>query len=190
MTPHEIEQLDNADLDFVTFQCVCSALPSGNVPNAASVQALPAGQQMALLTSLLELEVLNGGFNQYFFNRSDAFAALTLSGYRLIEADRCANILSAALAVYHTEQAQKQGQNEPRTLQAFSASYQTTQLVNYDADFCRAIEGDAQSHSVEALRTAYIRRHLQAEFPLLLTDKPAAILANYRARKARMFDTA
>ena len=181
MTLPEIEQLEDDKLDYMAFQCICGSFPSGSVPDAASVQVLPAGQQMLLLTSLLEVEVMNGGFNQYFYNRGEAFASLTLAGYHLLQAHNCAALFGASLEVYHSERAQMLAVKAQGTLQAFSDSYQTTNLTNYDTDFYRAVE----SEGVEARRAAYIRQHLQDEFSLLLTPQSAAVVEAYQAMMAR-----
>jgi len=49
---------------------------------------------------MLEGQVNNGGFNQYFFNSSGEYAHETLNGLKEINAPKMANILNEAIEVF------------------------------------------------------------------------------------------
>ena len=63
----------------------------------SAVAALPPGTRAVYTTWLVDLEVNNGGFNQFFFNPYGEFAGLALAGYELLGAEDYAAIMRAAM---------------------------------------------------------------------------------------------
>src|SRR5947199_4880268 len=59
----------------------------------STILGLSRGFQVLYLTWLVEAEVLNGGFNQYYWNTSGEFAELTPAALREIGADEAATIM-------------------------------------------------------------------------------------------------
>ena len=57
-------------------------------------------QRVFYLNQCLEREVNNGGFNQYYYNSSGSFAEETVDSLKAINANKTANILSQANAVF------------------------------------------------------------------------------------------
>ncbi len=126
-----------------------------------AVLSLTVGQQMVYTTRILEMEVSNGGFNQYFWNSSGQFAEEALAGYRLLGAERHATIVEAAIETQHKERTQQALYKALGTMEAFMASYETTELPSLDDAFYRA----RREIDLTALRDDYIRRNPE-EFEL------------------------
>jgi hypothetical protein len=142
----EDDQLEQALLDYVTMRL------NANPGHAMRVVAgLPKGFEAFYATWLVESEVMNGGFHQYFWNSSSEFAEITASALTTIGDPVAAQIMTRALATANNElpitsQYMKQG-----TLQAFSESAKRSALSAFDAPFCKRAE------SFSALRIRYVR---------------------------------
>jgi hypothetical protein len=122
---------------------------------ARIVRALPRGLKMVYTTRMLQAEVMNGGFNQYFWNSSGKLADEALAGYRLIGAKLHAKLLEEAIEQRRAEEPEMKRLRETGTQQAFSESYKHSKLQGLDRRF-RGL-----SESVSRLRMDYIRAHPQ-----------------------------
>ena len=96
------------------------------------VRGLPAGVQAIYSTWLVDAEVNNGGFNQYFWNPSGELAGDALVGYELLGAEEYAVVMRAALAVREIERERMAKFHEAGTMEAFSESYRHTELEEVD----------------------------------------------------------
>jgi hypothetical protein len=68
----------------------------------SALLGLSRGFQVVYMTWIVEAEVLNGGFNQYFWNSSGEFADLTPAALREIGATEAAPIMQNALKIAHS----------------------------------------------------------------------------------------
>ena len=66
------------------------------------IDTLPPGVQAIYATWLVDIDVNNGGFNQFFLNRYAALAGYALSGYELLGTEQYASIMRAAIAAYES----------------------------------------------------------------------------------------
>lgn len=96
------------------------------------VRRLPPGTQAIYTTWLVDMEVNNGGFNQFFFNPHGRFAGLALAGYELLGAEEYAAVMRAAIATHEAERRTMARYYEAGTLEAFSESYRHTALAEVD----------------------------------------------------------
>lgn len=64
---------------------------------------LPKSQQVVYTIVLLNWQVENGGFHQYFFNSYGQFAYLTIENLKLIEAPQRADLLDSAIHLVNEE---------------------------------------------------------------------------------------
>jgi hypothetical protein len=80
----------------------------------------------------VDVEVNNGGFNQFFFNPSGEFAGLALAGYELMGAEEYAGVMRAAIATYESERDTLAPFHKERSLESFSESYHHTSLGEMD----------------------------------------------------------
>ena len=74
----------------------------------ATTKSWTKGLQMLWATQLVDDEVNNGGFNQYFFNRSGQWAMEAIEGFRLIGVVERAEIVKAAVDQFFASRRQRQ----------------------------------------------------------------------------------
>src|SRR5690606_3072341 len=70
--------------------------------NDKDFESLNETEKNVLFVEMLEGQVNNGGFNQYFFNSSGEYAHETLIALKQIKAPKMAEILNRAIKVYPT----------------------------------------------------------------------------------------
>jgi hypothetical protein len=116
------------------------------------VAALSPAVRAVYATTLLDNEILNGGFNQFFWNSTGQFALLALEGLQLIGASEHAAITRAAIATYEAERVKHEEFRHIGTKDAFAESYQHTELVDLDDRYC-ALDG------LPDILTRFIREH-------------------------------
>jgi len=117
------------------------------------VRSLPRGARMVYATWLLEAEVGDGGFVQYFWNTAGRLAEEALAGYRLIGAREHARVLQQVLAAYRKEASWWERFRARGTPEALRELYDQTSLGEFDEAF-RGLSEDAVG-----LRARYIRAH-------------------------------
>ena len=96
-----------------------------------AIVGLPPGTRAIYSTWILDGEVNNGGFNQFFYN-SAHFAGMALAGYELMGAEEYAEIMRAAIATYESERGILERYYAAKTLEAFSESNRHTALGEID----------------------------------------------------------
>ena len=99
---------------------------------ARVIRSLPTGVQAIYATWLVDAEVNNGGFNQYFFNSSGQYAGEALAGYELLEAEEYAAVMRSAIATFEIDRQRLAPYYEAHTLESFSESYRHTGLGEVD----------------------------------------------------------
>ena len=144
------EHLEQAVLDYIF-------LKLDTKPNQARqvMASLPTGFQVFYVSWLVEAEVMNGGFNQYFWNSSSEFAELTPAALKEIGHPIAAEIVQHALSIAVSEIQGMSKYKRAGTLQAFSESYIHTKLNDLDDPFCKRAE------DFPTLRIRYVRAHPQ-----------------------------
>ena len=98
----------------------------------AAVESLPAGTRAIYSTWIVDGQVNNGGFNQFFWNSSGAYAGIALAGYELMGAEEYAALMRAAIATYESERDTLEKYYAQDTLEAFRESYHHTTLGEID----------------------------------------------------------
>ena len=93
---------------------------------------LAPGVRAVYTTWLVDADVLNGGFNQYFYNPWGAQAGEALAGYELLGAEDYAAVMRAAIAMRELERERMAPFYEASSLEAFSESYNHTGLFEID----------------------------------------------------------
>lgn len=113
--------------------------------------SLPKGVRALWLTWVVEGEVNNGGFNQYYWNTNDHFAADAVEAFRYFSATEHALLMEEANRVRSQELETIQRFKDRDTLKAFSESYEESKLGPLDDRFY------ALKENLSALRIAKIR---------------------------------
>jgi len=125
---------------------------------------LSAGLRMMWSTFEVEGEVNNGGFHQFFWNRSGQYANDAIQAFRLIGAEEHAQLVEEAVQVFSAGGDRLRPFREQRTFEAFQESEERTDSGVLDDRFYALPD-------LSPLRIRYIREHPQ-EF--VLTDGPGA----------------
>ena len=134
VSPAELGRLDSGDREIAVIDWVGRHLDSSSDAQLA-LESLPRGLQIFYLSFLVEAEVMNGGFNQFFWNSSSQYAPLIEHALVELGATQASSIFREAWTVAISENA---GRSESGilSLETFSASYNETQLNEFDASFC------------------------------------------------------
>jgi hypothetical protein len=104
-------------------------------------------------TWLVEAEVYNGGFNQYFWNSGGELAPGAVAGFHLMGLESLARLMERAIEIEREDRAKSEKLKERRTLEAFSESYKENRLNELDRQF-----GDLAT-DLPSRRVKFIRAH-------------------------------
>ena len=106
-------------------------------------------------TQLVEYEVENGGFNQYFFNSSGMYADAAVSGFEFFGLRKHADLMRRVVAVANSaeERALREDARQRGSLEAFGKTYDATRLNAFDDEFNRL-------PMPVAAGIAYLRTHI------------------------------
>lgn len=94
-----VEMIDNAsdeDLVILVFENIAAKFPNDYKQEMETVLALPKAKQSIYICWVLEAEVLNGGFNQYYYNSKAKFADMLPGAFTFIGASGYAELVSEA----------------------------------------------------------------------------------------------
>lgn len=131
MSPELLQTVSADEIGDVVLQHV--QLRWGAVRNEADVVAhLAAGVRAIYATFIVDAEVNNGGFNQFFYNPHGVLAGEALRGYELLGAEDYADVMRAAIATYEVERDKLAPFHDAGTLEAFGESYEHTELGAVD----------------------------------------------------------
>lgn len=153
VTRRALEDAD--DVDDVVYLVVdelvriVDALPLEEQP--AFVRSLSPGKRMVWGVFLVDGEVSNGGFNQYFWNGSGAYAQEARDGFRLIGADPQVKLLDEAVARFEEHVGALTPFYEQGSMEAFSESYEQDVFGDLDERYWELDTASPQA--------AYIRAH-------------------------------
>jgi Domain of unknown function (DUF4375) len=115
------------------------------------VMSFREGVRNLYVSRLLNFEVGNGGFNQFYFNSSGKFALLAPAAFEYFGAQMLANIVRNANAVRASEAKWIRAVTRIRTIESFMESYRHTKLQPLGEQYWR------HNESLGALWLAKIR---------------------------------
>lgn len=179
LTLDELAALTDTDIQTRIFRDLVHHVHDAGASDARfeRVRRLSPGQRMVWGTLILDGEVNNGGFNQFFFNASGQYAVEAIDGFRLLGADEHAILVEEAIALFFEEVEKLRPFWSPRTLEGFAESYKHTDSGQLDQRYYELPD-------VTPLRVAYIRRHL-AEFASQPDNGPRSWLRLSQRRSRR-----
>jgi hypothetical protein len=121
------------------------------------IKSLSMGRQAIFATWVLEAEVNNGGFNQYFYNFSSSgqYAEEARDGFRLINAIKHSDLTQRAMDII-LKDAKRLSKFKDGTLKSFSESYENNPLNTLDTEFYTL----NKTEDISKLRIKYIRDHI------------------------------
>jgi hypothetical protein len=136
----------------ILFQSLIPRVTGTRDEQYAVVKSWTKGLQMLWATQLVDDEVNNGGFNQYFFNSSGQFAMEAIEGFELIGAHERGTLVRRAVDQLFRDAPRLRQFYEQRTMEAFMESYSHTDLGAIDEAWFKAPEFFTP-------RTRYIREN-------------------------------
>jgi hypothetical protein len=119
-----------------------------------NIQKLTIGQQLFWSTWIIEGEVYNGRFNQFYFNSSEQYAKMAENGFKIIDAKKYSDLTSRANKIYNKNK-ERLAEFDNRTIEGFSESYKENPLNNLDSEFYSL----GEIEKISELRIKYIREH-------------------------------
>ena len=116
---------------------------------------LPTGFSVVYHLYVLDGEIGNGGFNQYFFNGLDKDAKQQLEAIQLIEAIEHQKVFQKAFKIREEEKQNKELQRKyaERTIESFFSTYGETELEKCDEEWY------ALSKEFDELLIRFVRKH-------------------------------
>lgn len=132
LTPDLLASLSADDVGSAIVQHVELRLMAPGIDREAIVNLLPGGTAAVYTTWLVDAEVNNGGFNQFFFNPYGKLAGQALAGYELLGADEYAAVMRAAIATHEAERERMLPYYAEHTPESFENSYRVTELGEVD----------------------------------------------------------
>jgi len=153
LDPPTLRSIADADVEQAVMDYACSKLDADYDREVDIVRALPYGIRAVYLTWVVEAEVNNGGFNQYYYNTDGIFASEAVEAFEYFGAARHASLLREANAVRATEADVMAEFKALGTLEAFSESYEHSQLGPLDDRFYK-LEEDLSQLRIARIREA------------------------------------
>lgn len=154
--PHALDAatlrgIKDQDLGFAISWYIGERIRTSGLDRHTVLQQETAAARDFYLATLVEAEVLNGGFNQYFWNVPSELLSQTASALERIGATRALKVFKAAIRLGEAEADMRREFKSKGTLQGFSDSYKHTKLAPLDDAFT------ATTAELEARRIAFVR---------------------------------
>lgn len=142
------KELNSAILDYIWLKVGDNYADTDKVVSGMSV-----GIQAFYYINILEGEICNGGYNQYFVNSSGAYDYKTLEALKLIGATELQQNLEKAISIHLREQDDPKLRSlyQENTLETFLESYKYTALGECDEEFY-ALEEKLSEYCIKFVR--------------------------------------
>ena len=101
-----------------------------------ALSELPEALQAWYFAFLLDAEVLNGGFNQYFFNPSGQFAEVTPAALERMALPEAATLVARAVDLLETHTPSLEAAQQDGTIEAFMQTYIDQPFEELDNEYC------------------------------------------------------
>ncbi len=120
-----------------------------------AVKDLSVGQRASYAVWLVEAEVNNGGFNQFYHNSSGVFAEMDTEAFRIFGAAKFADLMEKANKLYSSIKPELEKKLDG-SMESFSKSYEDNPLNDLDTEFYALYSEE----NLNKLRIDYIRSHI------------------------------
>jgi len=155
LTSKILDSISDDKLEQTIFDNIYEIIGDDYENELSNVKKLSNGQQAFFSTWILEGEVNNGGFNQFYFNSSGQYAEMAEEGLKTIGAEKFSELTSRANKIY-SENKERLEEFDDGTMESFSESYKDNPLNAMDTEFY----GLYESEKIGDLRIKYIRDHV------------------------------
>jgi hypothetical protein len=154
LTTDILAGLKDEEIEQVVFDNISANIGDDTHREREKVGALTRGQRAIYVTWMVEAEVNNGGFNQFYFNSSGQLADLAEEAFKTIGADQFADLVKKANSIYKEIKEDLEKYNDG-TIESFSNSYKGNPLNDLDSAFYKL--DDSQ---LNQLRLKYIKENV------------------------------
>jgi hypothetical protein len=134
LTKAIIDSTSDENLLQVVFDNLSAKQPTNYEKEYETLLAWNKPRQAIYMIWLLEAEVNNGGYNQFYFNSSGQFYKYLPEALKLVRANKFAELTQRANATFEREHP-KITQHQDGTLEGFSKSYDDNPLNKLDDEF-------------------------------------------------------
>lgn len=155
LTEEIINQTADEDLLQVIFDHLITKQPTNDNDELHTILSWNKSRQAIYMIWILEAEVNNGGFNQFYYNSSGAFYPYLPDALSLVGATHFAQLTKQANAIFESEHPSIT-QHQDGTLQGFSQSYDDNPLNDLDDQFYDLYA----TEQLEQLQIEYIRENV------------------------------
>lgn len=156
LTADQIGSISNERLEEFIFDNLYETIQYSGLNEKDAVAVLSKGQKAIYVTWILEGEVNNGGFNQFYFNSSGQLADFAEDAFITVGAHKLADLVREANLTYDLVKNDLEKYNDG-TLESFSKSYEGNPLNDLDDKFYELAEVEPLSN----LRIKYIRSNIE-----------------------------
>lgn len=134
LTEEIINSTSDDNLLQVVFDNLSEKLPDDFEKEYQTVISWNKSRQAVYMIWVLDAEVNNGGFNQFYFNSSGKFYKHLPEALRLVGARPYAELVEKANQTFENEN-EKITRHQDGTIEGFSRSYEDNPLNNFDNEF-------------------------------------------------------
>ena len=131
----KLDSLADGDLIHAVVEYIFRKIGDDEERRLETLNALPEGLRAFFAVWLVDAEVKNGGFSQYFWNNGDGAAGAAVAGFRLLGAEEHAALMEEAIATQGRERSVMAPFEAEGTLEAFSESTKHTELFPLDMQY-------------------------------------------------------
>lgn len=156
LTADIISKIKDEELEQAIFDNISINMEGDSTEEKEIVQALTQGQRAIYVTWIVEGEVNNGGFNQFYFNSSGQLADISEEAFKTIGANKFADLVRQANMIYYEIKDNLEKFNDG-TAESFSKSYDENPLNDLDDKFYKLYEEEPLSQ----IKIKYIRDNVK-----------------------------
>ncbi len=154
LTAKIIDTTSDASLLQVIFDNLSEKLPTDSKKEYETVMSWNKSRQAIYMIWLLEGEVNNGGYNQFYFNSSGQFYKHLPELLRLVEANKYAELMQRANGIFEKDN-EKITEHQDGTSEGFSKSYEDNPLNDLDMEFYELYKIE----NLQQIQIDYIRKN-------------------------------
>ncbi len=154
LTSEIISETKDDKLIQTIFDNIGTNFEEGEQYTLEKISKLSKGQQAIFSIWMLQAEVNNGGFNQFYYNSSGQFANMAEEGLKLIGANKYAELVKQANNTYLTIKDELEEKNDG-SIESFSESYEDNPLNELDDKFYELEEQE----SLDSIQIAFIEEN-------------------------------
>jgi hypothetical protein len=134
LNPDIISKIKDEELEQAIFDNISTNMEGDKREEREIVKTLTPGQRAIYVTWIVEGEVNNGGFNQFYFNSSGQLADMGEDAFKTIGATKFADLIRQANLIYNEIKEDLEKHNDG-TIESFSKSYDNNPLNDLDDKF-------------------------------------------------------